>query len=157
MKFNEVMDKLFAGTPVYCGSNKYTVENHMLHRNGTPTFTFDYFDISSDKWAFENSDEPKSLSQIKADIDELSKEKYFTVYDFVNKVKDVIGKGNCPEFDYSTSLHSIYIETPDDMISLFKDCLGYNVNLKDKLVGFKIVSLPSVDHCVVVFMFYKKV
>ena len=53
-------------------------------------------------------------------------------------------------------MHSSYVETPDDMICLMCDCLAYNCNNSDKLVDYKIVTLSNPEHCIVVYMFYKK-
>lgn len=156
MKFNEVMDKLFSGTPVYCGSNKYTVENKMLHRNGSPTFTIDYFDIASNEWSLEEDNKVMTIPQIKVAIEELSEREFSDVFGFLDNAGKILSKGQGNDFDYVRTMHSSYIETPDDMIPLMCDCLAYNCNNSDKLVDYKIVKLSNPEHCVVVYMFYKK-
>lgn len=155
MKFNEVMDKLFSGTPVYCGSNKYTVEDKMLHRNGSPTFTIDYFDIASDKWELEENNKVMSIPQIKVAIEELSNGVFEDAYAFIDSAAKILCKGKGNEFDYARAMHAS-VEEPDDMICLMCDCLAFNCNNQDKLVDYKIVTLSNPEHCVVVYMFYKK-
>ena len=156
MKFHEVMDKLLSGTPVYCGSNKYTVENKMLHRNGNPTFTIDYFDIASDKWSLEEDNKVMTIPQIKVAIEELSEKEFSDVFGFLDNAGKILSKGKGIDFDYVRTMHSSYVETPDDMICLMCDCLAYNCNNSDKLVDYKIVTLSNPEHCIVVYMFYKK-
>lgn len=155
MKFNEVMGKLFSGSPVWCGSNKYTIEDKWLYRNGQPTFTIDFVDVASDKWTLEEDNKIMSIPQIKVAIDELSNGEFEDAYAFIDSAAKIICKGKGNEFDYVRTMHAS-VEEPDDMICLMCDCLAFNCNNQDKLVDYKIVTLSSPEHCVVVHMFYKK-
>lgn len=128
----------------------------MLHRNGSPTFTIDYFDIASDKWELEEDTKVMSIPQIKVAIEELSEKSFEDVFGFLDNAGKILSKGQGNDFNYVRTMHSSYVETPDDMICLMCDCLACNCNNSDKLVDYKIVTLRNPEHCIVVYMFYKK-
>lgn len=154
MKFNEIMDGLFSGKSVYCGSNRYHVEGHMLHRNGSPTFTIDFFELASDNWYFDDESSTLPLSVVKNKIKELAKQNFSSILDYKAEVDKIVFK--CDECHYAHYMELTSAENVDDVIPLLEDCLSWNVNNKDTLVGYQVVTLDFAKHAVIVYLFYKE-